>query len=444
MEFYLSHLERLLALSSVVFLAIIALFWIVLRKRKKKFAALILSLCFFYVLTEMIALFLRFFFPPITLVSDTLFVLIGLLLGTRFFADYIVTNLRHRDLPDYSHPSVLKDSVTKILDSEHFLTALRTALPSGEGDERYGFDFIPFMLNSIDERRRRAAKSARLFLIAMVIAALTFSGVVMYFGYILVNEASAGQAKTLAEIRDSTQSATQALQAVILSYYNNPVFQQNVRPKLGNLRGLDGGDKNRQVKEKIDVAIGETERTGDFRTLYSVLLRMTSEVNKDGAQGKRYSAALDDATDSMTAFLNAQGVAVPELNGRIEELKVLVPKAEDSLNRPENRVPEIIKRLALGVVIATFFLALLRYMGSLYRARYHQVLAAENDDFMVRRFYVAFKSSTASDEQRKAVLTSFMTTPTLNATEGKEAAGDGAKQEYQILKELVGALSKKL
>lgn len=99
--------------------------------------------------------------------------------------------------------------------------------------------------------------------------------------------------------------------------------------------------------------------------------------------------------------MSSQSVAVPELNSRIQELRALVPKAEEALNKPENRLPEIIKRLALGIVIATFFLALLRYMGTLYRTRYQQVLAAENDDFMIRRFYVAFKSSEASTSSER-------------------------------------------
>ena len=82
-------------------------------------------------------------------------------------------------------------------------------------------------------------------------------------------------------------------------------------------------------------------------------------------------------------------------------------------------------------------------MGTLYRTRYQQVLAAENDDFMVRRFYIAFKSSEANDEQRKAVLSSFMIAQNSAIAEVKES-GDGTKEQYEVLKELLGALSKKL
>ena len=87
--------------------------------------------------------------------------------------------------------------VESIFDSDEFLTTLRSTLPVGLADSKRAADFIPFLLNSIDERRRRASKEAALFLGTTIATAFIFSGVVVYFGYILVNEASAGSAKYL-------------------------------------------------------------------------------------------------------------------------------------------------------------------------------------------------------------------------------------------------------
>jgi hypothetical protein len=56
---------------------------------------------------------------------------------------------------------------------------------------------------------------------------------------------------------------------------------------------------------------------------------------------------------------------------------------------------------------------------------------------------VAFKSSIASDEQRKAVLANFMTNQS-SGGETKENADDATKQEIDVIKELLMALSKKL
>jgi hypothetical protein len=70
---------------------------------------------------------------------------------------------------DYSSPDILQKTITEILlDSNAFFTALRTTLSKGADDEKFGLDYIPFMLNSIDERRKGAIKSARFFLVATV------------------------------------------------------------------------------------------------------------------------------------------------------------------------------------------------------------------------------------------------------------------------------------
>jgi hypothetical protein len=443
--------QQILIIESALVLSLF-IAWLILRKKNKRFAALITLLAFIYGAFTIIQIFLRgleidsyYLGWPLSLLKDSASTTVAILLAFRFFSFYIFSGFNPESLPEYSAPAVLSDSVSKILDSEHFLTALRSTLPKGKEDERFGFDFIPFMLDSIDQRRKRAVKSARFFLLITTCSALLFSGVVMYFGYILVNEASAGMARSLIDIKTSMDATSESLRYLTPSYYTNTKFQQDVAPSLERLEQLESGDKNKQVQDKITAAILEAKNTGNFASLSVVLAQAESQASKEGFQDKNYSSALADANSNMAKFMNAQSVVLPGLSSRVEELKQLIPKAEDTLSKPENRVPEIIKRLTLGLVIATFFLALLRYMGGLYRTRYQQVLAAESDDFMVRRFYVAFKSSVPSDEQRKTVLSSFMTMPGYtNKGDAQGSLDDTAKQEYEILKELLGALSKKL
>ncbi len=438
-----------IGIVAMLVLALVLLGFI-LRKKDKRLAALIAFLSASYIVVYAVWGIFRFspttyiLTGPLAVVQSVLGIVIGVLLAFRFFSSHIFTGITRSDAPDYSVPLVLKESVSKILDSENLLTALRSTLPTGKDDDKFGFDYIPFMLSAIDERRKRSQRAARFFLIATTISALIFSGVVMYFGYILVNEASAGTAKTLADIKISTEATSEAIHSIIPNYYNNPEFKKNVTPALDKLVQLEPGEKNKQTREKIVDVINEAKRTADFVALNSALIQAGSGISKETDQEKIYSTALADATNGMSAFMGSQSVAIPELNSRIKELKDLIPKAEDALAKPENRLPEIIKRLALGLVIATFFLALLRYMGTLYRTRYQQVLAAENDDFMVRRFYVGFKSSQASDEQRKAVLSGFMAAQTAPARTGAKESEDGTKEQYEVLKELLGALGKRL
>lgn len=175
------------------------------------------------------------------------------------------------------------------------------------------------------------------------------------------------------------------------------------------------------------------------------LINASNKVSDDDAVESAYANAVRSATNKLSAFLTSQSAALGQLPDRTNELRDLIAKAQDSLSKPENRTPELIKRLALGVVISTFFLALLRYLGNLYRARYLQVMQAERDDFLVRRFYVALKSSVNDDQQRRTVLSDFMAIPDEHGgIDDKLDPNDSSKQEFEIVRELVKALSKKL
>ena len=419
-------------LTSFIIVALIATYYI-LRKKRKKYASWILLFSTIYFVVALAGSWMYPLGVPLLLIRDVIPVIIGITLASRVYPQ------KHE--PDYSKPDVLHTTVTKILDSNDFLTALRTTLPRGKDDEQFGLDYIPFMLNSIDERRRRAIKSARLFLISTVVAALVFSMVVMYFGYILVNESSAGAAKSLADIESSVESINTSLKFLLPSYYGNPEFQKTVVPALERLEQIAPDPKNTTQRDQTFAAISQARSNGDFTLLANALRRITPA---EGTQNSDYARALADAQKALDRFSAEQTIAIPTLSTRLQDLSSLIPKAEDVISKPESRVPEIIKRLALGLVIATFFLALLRYMGGLYRTRYLQVLAAEADDFAIRRFYVAFKSSTPNDEQRKAVLSGFMSSPTQNEKDGTSSTDESTKEQYEILKDLLGALTKKL
>ena len=422
--------------------------WLVLRrKRPKSFVALILRLTVISGIASIGAGFLLRTDAgglawPISMLGGVVLTVIAILVAFRFFGLYI---FRSEQVLDYSQPDALHRAVSTILDSEKFLTALRATLPLGKEDKEFGLDYIPYMISSVDERRKRATKSARLFLIATVVAALIFSGVVMYFGYILVNEAAAGTARTLAEVRDSTKAISETLQSIVPSYYRNPMFQRDVAPSLTKLDQTPAGEKNNSIEKVITDALEQCRNTGDFSTLNSAFGQVKSQLSRESPEEKAYAATFETAADKLSEFINDQSNAVPRLAQEAAELRLLTSKAEDSLSKPENRTPELIKRLGLGLVISTFFLALLRYLGNLYRTRYLQVLEAERDDFMVRRFYVAFKNSVDNDEQRKVVLTSFMTAANgLGMAESKETPDESTKQEFEVIKELLKAMSKKM
>jgi hypothetical protein len=445
-----SHFQSLaLAIWCGVFCILTLVITVVLIILKRKKAAFLIAFTAASVIPLVLAQNIDIISSPgggnelFTTFSATLYVLsafastlLALFLAFRLFGSHISDGrtLDHRAL-------ALEKAVTGILDSEMFLTALRSALPQGKEDPQYGLDYIPYMLHSIDERRTRAVISARLFLLATGVAALLFSTAVMYFGYILVNEAAAGSAKTLADLTRATQEASLLLRS---DKHEDAQLQRDIIPVLDKLDSTDPGAKNKDTRDTIHQEFLKAKNTGNFYFFLTTITMLLPKLSKDGQAEKAYANALGDASAKLLAFLNNRSTTLSGLAGRTEELKTFIPKAEDALSKPENRTPEIIKRLALGVVISTFFLVLLRSLVNLYKTRYLQVLEAERDDFAVRRFYVVFKSSQASDEQRKAVLASFMTLASADGSQPKEPADESAKREFEVIKELLQALSKKL
>jgi hypothetical protein len=369
--------------------------------------------------------------------------LLAIFLAFRIVGSYVT----HDGPPEPVDSATLRTAVSAILDSEMFLTTLRSTLPQGKDDTEYGLDYVPYMLHSIDDRRKRAELSSRLFLLATGAAAVIFSTVVMYFGYILVNEAAAGSAKSLADLSRAMQQVSEMTLPLVPNYYRTTQFQKDVVLALEKPATMDPGPKNKYVQDRLHAALDAFQNAktpADLSTLLGDLESLSFKVSKDGLAEQAYAAALLQAREKLGEAISSQNMALLRLETNVQELRVLIPKAEDVLSKPEIRTPEIIKRLALGVVISTFFLALLRFLANLYKTRYLQVLEAERDDFAVRRFYVVFKSSQASDEQRKAVLASFMTLASADGSQPKEPADESTKQEFEVIKELVQALSKKL
>lgn len=337
----------------------------------------------------------------------------------------------------------LRAYVEKILDSGEFLTALRSTLPKGAADGEHGLDYVPFMLHAIDERRRRFTKSARLFLAATIAFAVIFSGIVMYFGYILASEEATGTARTLRELRGETSNISTRLDDIIVSY-NDPKFRALFEPPLAQLMPLIP-ESARPYKESLEQALKAAKDSNDVTGLMPLLKDFEQKANfgSDSAESVRLTAkVISERASQYESTL--QGTA-QRLKSETDSIKQLVVRANDDLSKPENRTSEIVRRLAIGLVVATFFLAILRYLTGLYRNHYQQMLKAEADDLAVRRFYIAYKSTANNEDQRKAVLTTFISSKDgVESGDGKESSEGVTKADIDILKEVVSALSKKI
>lgn len=181
-------------------------------------------------------------------------------------------------IPYFENPSALKEYVVRILDSQEFLTALRDTLPRGKDDEANGFDHIPYMLKTINDRRESFSRKASRFLFATVFLGIILGVIVMYFGYILVNEAAAGTPRILAEMHTQTGSISENLNTLLPRYYQNQAFQNNSASSLGALETTKPGEKNMQTSEKVNAAIAEAKLNGNIIKLFDILKAVKADV----------------------------------------------------------------------------------------------------------------------------------------------------------------------
>jgi hypothetical protein len=349
-------------------------------------------------------------------------------------------------IPDSSVPS-LKEYVTRILNSENFLTALRTSLPKGEEDKRYGLDFVPYLLESIEKRRIEAKKSAQKFLAATIAAAAATCIVVLYFGHIIVNDYSAGLPKLLNETRVNLNEINRMMQKAVPALSEQENFSREVMPSLENLtvnRSLSV--ENREIALKVLNSIeGVKSGVATGKDLEHSLVEARNNLVIKGISDEQYKQAIDAAYRAVEDFMRSRNAAFVEMAVAIRSLNPQLDRLDQEIGKPENRTPELIKRLAVGIVVTTVLLAVLRFLVGLYRSRYERMVSAEQDEFLIKRFYVAFKSSIGDGEQRKAVLSNFLAGSAVVAqNDKKDSALASERQETEVIKEVLLALTKKL
>lgn len=343
-----------------------------------------------------------------------------------------------KSIPDFEKEFLNK--VRNVFKSDEFLTVLRTALPNGSKSKEYGFDFIPFMLHTVDERRIRFQKSSRNFLVMTIILGMFFSIILTFFAYLLLNEAAAGSQKTLVNLEEDTQYIRSLLEKVksIESEYD---IDKVIQPLINLPKG-----ESSEATNKIKSYIASFSNYKTQANLDDLLIIMKENNESDKLKGLNEDSEniYKESIKTLEEFIENKETFSVTLPSEVKNLGALIQKADENLNKPENRIPDVIKRLFLSLALATFFIALLRYLVKLYRDHYQQLIIAEEDSLAIRKFYVAYKCS-KDEDQRKAVLLSFMSNRNLdNIFDQKSEDKSSIEMNPDMLKEILSAITKKL
>jgi hypothetical protein len=373
------------------------------------------------------------FIRMVTLFS-TLFLFLVAAVIIAFIGSYIGNLVLHSSTPD---PASLQSHINlfaaRVFDSEEFLSVLRTTLPKGNSDGEFGLDYIPFMLHGLDERRKRFHQSSSMFLRMTLLLGMFSAVIVAFFGYVLIVESSVGAPRYLRDIQSETHILGDAVTSLTPSNHTRE-WALRIEPLLEEARSV-ASRENRIILNDV-----LTQHGMSLTQVLPLLVKVSRDTTATNV--KLYNSKIDTAL-ARTSDLVASNQRDREIAlAALDRLNGLIPRAELALNQNESRIPELIKRLAIGLIVTTFLLALLRYCAGLYSSHHREMLVTEYQDMALRRFYVAFKGSAADPEQRRTVLGSFMSGGEASVLPESSGTANSSELEASVVKELIGALSK--
>ncbi|CCN35039.1 conserved hypothetical protein [Vibrio nigripulchritudo AM115] len=129
----------------------------------------------------------------------------------------------------------------------------------------------------------------------------------------------------------------------------------------------------------------------------------------------------------------------------IENALELAQKASEEIieeiHKPEFLRDDLIKRLSISLIVATFFIAILRYLSNLYRSHYAELIKTEEQDMFIRKFYVAYKGSSDDNSSKDKIVEAFLSKD--HDLHGNNSSRLGS-EEVGIIGELLKSIGRKI
>ncbi|MFY7843896.1 hypothetical protein, partial [Chryseobacterium gambrini] len=381
----------------------------------------------------------RIFTTPIYFIINIIPVYIA---GIIFYRKYINP---YNKLQNNEENEDVSESVKKIFESQKFYNALSTVLPKGANDENEGLDYIPFMLHNLQDKRKRFQKSSSKFLVTTIVLSVFFVLTTILFSYIILNESSVGIYREVVKLNNQLNWMDQNVSALKKDMTENNYFISSHEAYFKDLqypnKYLSNNDLD--IGYKVKQAIADFKLSGNLDKLAYSLKNAQDSLGKNKTNlNEKYLQILNSTNISISDFKTFQKKTVKEISESRNDIKLIVPKIEKVLENPANSLNELIKRLILSIVVITFFLAILRYFKNLYQSHYSEMLKAEHQDLIIRKFYVTLKSSEGNPEERKIILSTFISD--VKYTENEDFKEKTEKIETEVLRDIVNAILKKL
>ena len=92
------------------------------------------------------------------------------------------------------------------------------------------------------------------------------------------------------------------------------------------------------------------------------------------------------------------------INSSKKAILNIIEKINNKFEAEKSQLSELIKRSIIGVLLISFFVAILRYFRNLYQFHLNEMLKDESKEIEIRKFYIAMKCAESNPEERKLVL----------------------------------------
>lgn len=277
--------------------------------------------------------------------------------------------------------------LSRAFEDANFLTILRSALPQPKPEDHLGFANIPYVLYAIDARRTKSMRARSLFLALTVTFALLFAAALLGLGVTLIDDTILGRGRPIAALANDAHQIQQALKGSLSTSIAVPEIHNRLLEDHRELTDVPKSLVEQARWNVIEPAFARFLRSPSTDTLTALAAALDTQPSIEpssqyGLIHARARAKSQDAVNTISALSNSLHSAT----GRLEQV---INDAQRALDDKDARLAELIRRLGVGLVVATFFLAILRYLARLYTQNRDEVLWADAEELAVRRFTIA-------------------------------------------------------
>lgn len=292
--------------------------------------------------------------------------------------------------------SNIHEVVNELFNSVNFKRAVLERIPSGE--TKSNEEYVKFLLVSLEDKKMALSKSMSFFLKLGAFLTLLAAGVVLYFGFSLLQLDSVGFNQTLKQVKALTSELPELMAEQ--SRLNEQIMRSQFESEIENFK-KDGLPFYIPSFIKVDSSVEHLIRQGEIMKLE----KLAEGNDRDKEKHDKVNAFIRDLKSAQIE-LSKNELRLKQLDTEFPTKIELLSQKVDKINA-DNYLSEFIKRVSISLIVVTFFILLIRFCISQYKLNYQEVIQADSDSLLIRKVYVALQR-TQDTEILKGVFESFL------------------------------------